>query len=263
MEPYTRFRSTVGYYVRFRRRYPHSLIEKVARRCGLDGRGRLLDLGCGPGFIAIAMAPYFAEVVGVDPLPAMLRAAAREARAAGVKLKLKRGSSETLSKELGLFRMAAMGRAFHWMERDATLAALNELVEPGGTVALLSEHMTNAPENRWSAAWDAVANKWSREAFEWRRFRRGPDWEQHDVVLRRSPFSAVERLSVVQTHQIEIDEIIGRTYSKSITSPAVLGVNRRAFEKEMREALLAISPSGSFTEIIEYAALLAWRPSAK
>jgi SAM-dependent methyltransferase len=261
MEPGIRFRSTVKHYVRFRRRYPHALIEKIAARCGLDGRGRLLDLGCGPGFIAIAMAPYFAEVVGIDPLPAMLRAAAREARAVGVKLKLVRGSSETLSPELGIFRMTAMGRSFHWMDRDVTLRALDQLIEPNGAIALLSEHHTDTPENGWNAAWEATANKWSPEASRWRRYRRGPDWEGHEVVLRRSPFSTVERLSVVESYRTNLDQIIGQTYSKSITSPAVLGRNRRAFEEELRAALLDFSPSGLFTETVEYTALLAWRPT--
>ena len=32
----------------------------------LDGRGRLLDVGCGPGTLALSLATLFGEVVGVD-----------------------------------------------------------------------------------------------------------------------------------------------------------------------------------------------------
>ncbi len=40
---------------RFRPAYPAALIAQIAARCGLDGSGRLLDLGCGPGLLAIAL----------------------------------------------------------------------------------------------------------------------------------------------------------------------------------------------------------------
>ena len=92
-----RFESTVPYYARFRPRYPAALFELIATQRKLDGRGRLLDLGCGPGFIAIGMTPYFAEVVGVDPEPAMLEAARQEAERAHVALTLIPGSSQHLA----------------------------------------------------------------------------------------------------------------------------------------------------------------------
>jgi predicted RNA methylase len=52
----SRFNSTASFYAKFRPRYPAALLDEIATRCGLDGTGRLLDLGCGPAFIAIAMA---------------------------------------------------------------------------------------------------------------------------------------------------------------------------------------------------------------
>jgi len=47
----------------------------VAQLCSLTRRHRILDLGCGPGQLAIAFAPYAASVVAIDPEPKMLRAA--------------------------------------------------------------------------------------------------------------------------------------------------------------------------------------------
>src|SRR5260370_17230093 len=92
----SRFGSTASFYAKFRSRYPAALLDDIARRCGLDGTGRLLDLGCGPAFIAIAMAPHFSEVVGLDPAPEMLEVAAREAAAPPVPLKFIPGRSPAL-----------------------------------------------------------------------------------------------------------------------------------------------------------------------
>src|SRR5258707_15082688 len=84
-QPSSRFRSAGPYYVRFRPRYPAALIAALVQRSGLDGSGRLLDLGCGPGFLAIALAPHVAEAVGMDPEPEILTLAAPEAAPAGVR----------------------------------------------------------------------------------------------------------------------------------------------------------------------------------
>jgi len=255
----SRFGSTASFYAKFRSRYPAALLDEIATRCGLDGTGRLLDLGCGPAFIAIAMAPHFSEVVGMDPAPEMLEVAAREAAAAHVPVTLIHGSSADLGKHLGRFRMAAMGRSFHWMDRDATLVALDELIEPNGAVAVLGEHHTNAPENSFKPIWDAIIKKWAPEAFEAREVRQRPDWESHETILRRSPFSRIERLAAVSRRETSIEELIGRSYSQSVSSLAALGDNADAFERELRESLSRISPTGKLKEVVEADALIARR----
>jgi ubiquinone/menaquinone biosynthesis C-methylase UbiE len=256
----SRFRSTASFYAKFRARYPAALLDEIARRCDLDGTGRLLDLGCGPAFIAIAMAPHFGEVVGMDPAPEMLEAAAREAAAAHVPIKLIHGSSADLGKHLGRFRMAAMGRSFHWMDRDATLIALDELIEPNGAVAVLGEHHTNAPENSFKPVWDSIIKKWAPEAYEAREIRQRPDWEGHETILRRSAFRRIERLAVMSRREISIDELIGRSHSQSVSSIAALGDNVDAFERELRESLLRIAPTGKLREVVEADAMIARRP---
>lgn len=50
----------------------------------LDGTGRLLDVGSGPGSLTLLLAPLFEEVVGVDPDPSMIAEAARQAALHGV-----------------------------------------------------------------------------------------------------------------------------------------------------------------------------------
>jgi len=51
-EPH-RFRSTIDHYVVNRPRYPRALLQLILKRLRLKAGARVLDLGCGPGFLAI------------------------------------------------------------------------------------------------------------------------------------------------------------------------------------------------------------------
>jgi cyclopropane fatty-acyl-phospholipid synthase-like methyltransferase len=53
----------------------------------LDGTGRLIDVGCGPGSVALLLAPLFEEVVGVDPDTGMIAAAETEAALRGSEMR--------------------------------------------------------------------------------------------------------------------------------------------------------------------------------
>jgi len=58
---------------------------------------------------------------------------------------------------------------------------------------------------------------------------------------------------------ISENEIVGRAFSQSTTSPDKLGARADAFEAELRERLRELSPIGSFIEIAEMVALVARR----
>ncbi len=71
----------VAAYDRKQKYDPSADIEELARR-GLDDSSTLLDMGCGTGTFALAVAPRCARVIAVDVSPAMVAhvAAAAEAR---------------------------------------------------------------------------------------------------------------------------------------------------------------------------------------
>jgi len=70
-----RFDSTVAFYERSRPPYGEAFFATVARRLGFDRSQRLMDLGTGPGMLALGFAPFVGEAIGVDPEPAMIAAA--------------------------------------------------------------------------------------------------------------------------------------------------------------------------------------------
>lgn len=72
-----------------------ALLEEYSKRTG--GK-RLLDLGCGTGFILELAQPYFEEIWGVDITPEMLKVAEEKFKAKGYKnIHLKLGSTDELS----------------------------------------------------------------------------------------------------------------------------------------------------------------------
>ena len=94
-----RFASTVEFYARYREPYSPEFFASVAQQIGLRGTETLLDVGCGPGLLAIGFAPYVGRCSGIDPEAAMIEAAKSAAAEAGVALTLTHGRLEEFSAE--------------------------------------------------------------------------------------------------------------------------------------------------------------------
>jgi predicted TPR repeat methyltransferase len=52
---------SAGHYAVGRVDYPIALADALARELGLDGSGRLLDIGCGPGKFTLQLAPLLSR----------------------------------------------------------------------------------------------------------------------------------------------------------------------------------------------------------
>jgi SAM-dependent methyltransferase len=232
------------------------LIRRVAGLCGLLPGSRVLDLGCGPGLLAAAFAPLAAEVVAMDPEPEML---ARVAEQAVPNVTPRLGSSYDLGPELGRFRLATMGRSFHWMERADTLRRFDALLEPGGAVALFHINHPEVPENAWVEDFRALCRRYADD--ESRPVRhRFPGWVRHEAVLLDSPFGHVEAAGVLERRSVPADSLIDRAFSMSSTSPERLGDRLGAFTEEISVLIEAKAVNGMLREVVESHALIAFRP---
>jgi trans-aconitate methyltransferase len=107
---------------RFVAQLAESLVEVLRPRPG----ERILDLGCGDGFLTRRIAESGATVVGVDSSPQMI-AAAKE-RGADARY----ASGEALPFD-GEFDAVFSNAALHWMrDQDAVLQGVHRALKPGG-----------------------------------------------------------------------------------------------------------------------------------
>ncbi|MEU2561434.1 class I SAM-dependent methyltransferase [Streptomyces longispororuber] len=269
----TLFAGTAPYYARGRLPYAHGLADALAEALGLDGRGRLLDVGCGPGTLALLLARWFGEVVGVDPDGGMIAEARSAAVAAGAAAKAAwlRARAEELPAGLGTFTVAVFGQSFHWMDRDLVARTVRGMLRPGGALA----HVADAKAEPWPveelphpavphAALDELVRRYLGPV---RRAGRGvlprgtPSGEAE--VFARAGFTGPECLVVPggQVLRRTWDDVVADVFSKSYSAPHLFGPRRSAFEADLRALLRTASPSGCFAAHQPSTEVFLWRPA--
>src|SRR5690349_5381937 len=102
--------STVALYEALRPPYPPAFFRRVAEQLGLRGDQARIDVGTGPGLLALGFAPYVGGIVGVDPEPAMVAAARTAAAQAARAFDLIEGRAEDLPADIGSFDVVTVGR---------------------------------------------------------------------------------------------------------------------------------------------------------
>jgi ubiquinone/menaquinone biosynthesis C-methylase UbiE len=256
------FRGAAPYYALFRRPPPCEVVQYLVERFDLNGRGRLLDVGCGTGQVFCRLAPCFEEVVGVDRDPEMVRLAKLAAGNLGLtKVQVVEGAAESISAELGKFRMVTFGASFHWMEQQTVACAMYEILEPNGAMVVLSPGGIHSGQTPWEEVIKDVLSEFlgmERRAGSG-TYRAG---KRHEEVLAETPFGvpAVKHLAISETWTL--DEVVGYLYSTSYASRFVLGANAEAFEDAIRTRLSSLQPSGSFEKQVEYTVISALKASA-
>ena len=265
------FAGCAPYYDQGRPPYAPNLASALRDELGLDGTGRLLDVGCGPGSVSLRMASLFEAVVGLDPDPGMLTEAARLAAEQGVTNSTwVRARAEDLPAGLGRFRAVTLAASFHWMDRSRVASTLRGMLVVGGAAVQVDApgfRSTDRPEGRpgLDAADDAVE--------ELRREWLGPDRRAgqgirntspsgEDQVFQSAGFLPAVELVVPDGRVVErsVDDMVALTLSQSSSAPHLFGERLDDFVVQLREVLSRASTGGTFSVVLADNVLRVWRP---
>jgi ubiquinone/menaquinone biosynthesis C-methylase UbiE len=230
----------------------------------LDKAGRLLDLGCGTGQLAIPLSPYFKEVIAMDPDSAMLCEGKRASqRAKANNIKWLKGSSADLASKMGKFRLVVMGRSFHWMNQKRTLAVLYKMIEPAGGVVIVAEGGGYSPWATGKSRWRSAMNDTVKKYLGSRRragtaFYRPPKKRFEDFICE-SPFKRYDTYRQKVTRVWDLAGVIGYSYSRSLSAKPLFGKRVNAFEEDLTKALRKASPAERFVDSANLEALMMTR----
>jgi ubiquinone/menaquinone biosynthesis C-methylase UbiE len=95
---------------------------------------RVLDVGCGTGRAAAALAERGARVWAVEPSAEMLAVARNHL--AGKRVELQQARAEALPFRTGAFQRALMRLVVHLVERDRALPEVARVLEPNGRLVV-------------------------------------------------------------------------------------------------------------------------------
>jgi SAM-dependent methyltransferase len=224
-DPYA---TAAPYYARGRLPYPQALVDALRVELGLDGTGRLLDVGCGPGSLTHLLASLFEEAVGIDASAAMVREAEAQAAPNERFVPLR---AEELPADLGTFRLVTLAQSFHWMDQESVAPVLFELLEPGGALAHVGATTHEGEGDVPRAEIDALIRRYLGD--------RPPGRADERLNLGAAGFEGPVEIEVPrdETFSRSEDDVVASVYSLSYASPERFGERRGAFEEELRALL--------------------------
>jgi SAM-dependent methyltransferase len=253
----TIYAGAAAHYRRGRPAYSPQLEAVLTEELGLNGTGRLLDAGCGPGVLTVRFAHLFEEAVGLDPDAAMLAEARRSAGEGAIRnIRWVRARAEDLPAAApGPYRLITFGQSFHWTDEGRVAEVVYDMVEPGGGLALIVHTVEGRPVPRSPGPppiphkeINALVEKYLGSA---RRAGRGMAPARHhrfEDVLVRSRFGAPRSIFAPGIPDLlrDSENVLSGYFSMSFSAPHLFGDRLEDFAAEVRELLASRSPEGMF-----------------
>ena len=253
----TLFEGAAAHYRYGRPPYSPQLEAALAEELSLDGSGRLLDGGCGPGILTVRLAHLFEEAVGLDPDAAMLAEGRRVAAERGISnIRWVQAVAEDLPEAApGPHRLATFGQSLHWTDEERVVETVYDMLERGGALALIVHTVEGRPEPPSPgppriphAEIKALVEKYLGST---RRAGQGVSQvrtHRFEDVLVRTRFGAPRSIFVPGIPDLvrDSESVLSGYFSMSSSAPHLYGERVEDFAAEVRELLAKRSPEGLF-----------------
>lgn len=251
------YRGAAVHYRYGRPAYSPRLEALFTEELDLDGRGRLLDVGCGPGILTIRLAHLFEEAVGLDPDPEMIAEGRRAAQEQGItNITWVQAQAEDLPGAApGPYRVVTFGQSFWWTDEVRVAEAVYDMLEPGGALVLIVHTVEGravppspGPPPIPHAEIKALVQKYLGST---RRAGQGiapVRTHRFEDALVRTRFGTPRVIFAPGIPDLvrDSESVLSGYFSLSSSAPHLFGDRVEAFANEVRELLKARSPEGLF-----------------
>lgn len=253
----TIYAGAAGHYRPGRPPYSPQLEALLSSELGLDGRGGLLDVGCGPGILTLRLAPLFERAVGLDPDPGML-GEARHAAAACREPDIEwvQACAEDLPDAApGPYRLITFGQSFWWTDRARVAEITYDLLSQGGALVLI-HHKVEGREAPPSPGPPSIPHDLIRAVVErylgatpraGQGIRVAPAQRAQDL-LAETRFGDTKTVFAPGVPDLlrDTESVLSGYFSLSTSAPHLFGARVDEFAAEVRQLLNTESPDGFF-----------------
>jgi SAM-dependent methyltransferase len=237
--------------------YSPRLEALLAAEVSLDGSGRLLDVGCGPGILTVRLAHLFEGAVGLDPDPAMIaegRRAARERDIANITWVQAR-AEDLPAVAPGPYRLVTFGQSFYWTDEVQVAEAVYDMVEAGGALVIVGHQAEGRPvppsPGPPRIPHDEIEDLVRKYLGPTRRAGQSTAPVQALSLrdaLASTRFGAPRVIFAPGIPDLmrDIESVVSGYFSMSFAAPHLFGDRVEEFADEVRELLRERSPDGVF-----------------
>ncbi len=136
LDPTQRFSDRVENYIKYRPRYPDTLLPLLERELGLTSDSVIADIGCGTGISSEPFLKNGNKVYGIEPNDPM-RNAAQRLLADYPKFHAFKGTAEATTLPDQRIDFIFAMQAFHWFDREKAKTEFLRILKPAGHAILI------------------------------------------------------------------------------------------------------------------------------
>ena len=242
-----RFTGRAEDYDRYRQRYPIEEVLTLLRNwCGLEPSWLVADIGAGTGMLAEVFLENGNRVLAIEPNLDMRDQMHSALATSSHQLEIIDAAAEATTLPAASIDMVAVGRAFHWFDKDRALAEFRRILKPSGWIALVSAGRARATTDPNLAP--------QIKAFERILVDHGTDYNyvrsgyrvHEDMRDLFGPEATLHQAQLPGAQQLDWPTFRGQTMSYSVV-PQQDHPNYESFQRELRLYFDTYAPTGTLT----------------